>query len=180
MPGSEKLSYEELERQNRILKARIQEQDEQYDSSFDAEGVGGRTAVVILRDKNAPYVYQLIDLIPEAVHWKHPMFPEMEEVGLPGAIRYAQTYVQDAISAVFPLYHHPLMGKQHHAIEMWLQKPKVKQLARPDAVGVAARTELKQAVSSLAVAATMRRAFGLSKETEILPVEAERRAAWRT
>lgn len=165
-----------LRRENRILKARDQEFEERYQGPFDAEGVGGRPAVVILRDKNFAWVELLIDSLPSIPHWRPRSDPEGPELGFWYAVEFAQVQIGKAIDALWIAEpHHPLQVRDYHRAKGLLNEPFVYHLLRPDFVGFRRRLVLKRTIENLAFAPSARQVFSQSNETEVEPIQAERR-----
>lgn len=178
-PG--KLSYAELERQVRILKAHEREREESWAGPQDAEGVALRPAITVLQYKNWTVVTRLIDVLPEAKDWQprdengqpiegtHP-------IGFRGAVEFAQVHVGAAIDSIwFHEAHHPTQVRDYHRAKMWLTEPLVYQLLRRDDAGFQERLRFKRTVEALGLAYSMKHAFSVSKETVVEPVEAERK-----
>jgi hypothetical protein len=171
-----KPTYAELERQNRILRARDQEFEERYAAPSDVEGVGGRPAVVILRDKNFPSVNTLIDWLPDAPFWTPRHDPDGPPLGFLGAVEFIRVEVASVIDAMWVAeQHNEIQVRDKHRVMMLLQRPSADFLLRPDYVGSDRREMLKQAVEALGFGPSARQVFELSRETEVVPVEAERR-----
>lgn len=166
----------DLVRQNRILKARFQEWDERYEGPIDAEGVGGRPAVVILRDKNLSQVFQLIDTLPSMPWWTAPDNPDGPRLGFWGSVAFIETDLAKAVDAMFLAEpHHPNQVRDYHRAKMWLTRPFSFHLLRTDYVGFRERTELKSLIESLGYARSVQVAFATSQETDVQPTEAERK-----
>lgn len=169
----------ELEREVRIRRLREQEFSERYEGSFDAEGIGGRTAVVIERDKNWPQVVFLIDELKFLPLLRlNPDDPNSPRLGYRGAVEFAKVQLGAAIEALWVAEpHHELSVKNYHRVMAWLTEPLVGHLLRDDAVGDDERERLKEALRTLALAPSFRYTFAVSQETEVEPVQAERRPA---
>lgn len=176
-----KQSYEEIERQLRILKAREREWEETYSGPSDAEGVALRPALSVLQHKNFTAFTRLVDVLPRVPNWRPrgadgSDIPGSKPLGFHGAVEFARVHVAAAIDAIwFSSPRSPAQVQNYHRAKGWLTPPFVYWLIRPDYQGFEERVDLKACVEAIGLAESMREAFFQSQETVVDPIEAEKR-----
>ncbi len=181
MAERERPTYKQLERENRALKAAERDRTEMYASAPDIEGVGNRHALVVLRDKNAPLLFRLIDSIPYL-----PYIVKVDGEGVPlhgaeppgfwGAVQFCQTDLDTHVSTLwFQYLYDPNQVQDYHRVKQMLEEPYVFSLIPPTWEGFRARLALKKAVIQLGYSGAVRHAFDVSQETDVEPIQAQRR-----
>ncbi len=164
-----------LERENRIFRAREQNREEREQGPADAEGIGGRPAVLVIRDKNYPELKRLVDRLPSVPEIPSKSDPNGEPMGFRLAVYYAQTEVGKMVDSV--IVSPPVtarMVQDRHRLRMFLHNRAGKML-RGDAVGQATRAAFLDIVERVAYAPSIHLVFDRSNETEVIPTEAPRK-----
>jgi len=167
----------------RIFRAHEQDFSERYRASPDADGIGGRPAVGWMRDKNLPYVLDLIYRAPD-YPWLRPTdetgvpIPGTHPMGIRRAVPHFRQHVTAAIVSLWvgPL-DHPFKVKLRHSLLRWLSDWRIKLMMRRSAVGYAECEHLADVVTSLAFGSSQGFVYRSSQEISVDPVEAERRPA---
>jgi hypothetical protein len=164
-----------LERENRVFREREQDFEERYQGPADVEGVGGRPGVIILRDKNMGEVKRIIDDLPNVPG----LLTGPEDHRRPIGFRVARSYVQNEVakmvdSIIVVGAHNTALVRDRHRLKMWIRN-RAGKLLRPDIIGEATRSALLGIVEDVAFAPSVPHLFGISQETEVQPVEAERK-----
>ena len=161
-----------LERENRTLKELVQDFDERYQGPADIEGVAGRPGVIILRDKNMGEVKKIIDDLPNVPGLRTP---DGTPLGFFRAVAYVRGEVAKMIDAVIVVgSYNTALVRDRHRLKMWIYN-RAGKLVRPDFIGESMRADLYSIVESVAFAPSVPHLFGISQETEVQPVEAERK-----
>ena len=164
-----------LERENRVFREREQDFEERYQGPADVEGIGGRPGVIILRDKNMGEVKRVIDDLPN--------IPGLRPAGDPGGpplgFRRARAYVRNEVakmvdSVIVVGSYNTALVRDRHRLGMWIRN-RAGMLLRPDVIGEETRSALQGIIEAVAFAPSVPHLFGTSQETEVQPVEAERK-----
>lgn len=166
-----------LERENRVFREREQDFEERYQGPADVEGVGGRPAVIILRDKNMGEVKKVIDDLPNIPGLRPDGHPEAPPLGFRRAKAYCQNEVAKMIFAlvtVGPV--NTARVKDFQRLDMFIHN-RAGKLIRPrgDVIGEATRDALHGLVVRIVFAPSAWHLSATSQETEVQPVEAERK-----
>jgi len=159
-----------------VLLEREQDFEERYQGPADIEGVGGRPGVIILRDKNMGEVKRIVDDLPNIPGLlRDPSDPNSPPLGFRLARDYVRNEVAkmvDSISVVGP--YNAVRVRDLHRLKMWIRN-RAGKLLRPDVIGEATRSALLGIIEDVAFAPSVPHLFGISQETEVQPVEAERK-----
>jgi hypothetical protein len=166
-----------LERVERIYRAHEQDSAERHEASPDADGVAGRMGPILLRDKNLPYIIDLINRLPFYPHLRPPGLPDAPPVGFRRAIRLARQHLWAALIVIWvaPL-DTPEKVRLRHELLRWLMDDRLGLMLRDCGAGAGERDRFAQAVTHLAFGQSVPFAFRVSQETARDPVEVERRA----
>ena len=164
-----------LERENRVFREREQDFEERYQGPADIEGVGGRPGVIILRDKNMGEVKRIVDDLPNIPGLR----PASNPAGPPLGFRRARSYVQNEVakmvdSVIVIGSYNSVQVRDRHRLKMWIRN-RSGMLLRPDIIGEQTRAALLGIIEDVAFAPSVPHLFGMSQETEVQPVEAERK-----
>lgn len=171
-----------IERENRVLKELQQDVDERHQAPADIEGVGNKVAVIILRDKNMGEVKRVIDDFANMASARPEGHPELPPIGYRNAVNYVRTDGAKMIFAVEVIGPYSVnLVRARHAVEMFIHnRAGLLVLPRylPPPWGVIGEQQ-RAALHGLVVRELFRPSvpyvFGLSQETEVQPVEAERK-----
>jgi hypothetical protein len=164
-----------LERENRTWRERERDQEERRQGPADIEGIGNHPAVIILRDKNMGEVKRVVDGFVNVPGLRPEGHPEMPPLGFRRACHFVQNEgakMVDSLNVVGP--YSPLVVRDRHRLKMWIRN-RAGKLIRPDAIGEATRAALLGIIEDVAFAPSVPHLFGISQETEVQPVEAERK-----
>jgi hypothetical protein len=174
---SQSAKIKRLEREVRVWREREQDFEERYQGPADVEGIGGRPAVIILRDKNMGEVKRIIDDLPNIPGLR----PEGNPNGPPLGFRRAKAYVQGEVakmilSLVTVGPYNTGRVRDFQRLDMWVYN-RAGMLIRPqdDVIGQVQRDALYGLVVRLVFAPSAWHLSGTSQETEVQPVEAERK-----
>ena len=160
-----------IKRANRVLTEREQDFEERYQGPADVEGVGGRPGVIILRDKNMGEVQRVINDLPNIPRLK----TSHGRLGFRRARYYVRNEVAKMVDAVMVVgSYNTVLVRDRHRLRMWIRN-RAGKLLRPDIIGEETRSALLGIVESVAFAPSVPHLFGMSQETEVQPVEAERK-----
>lgn len=164
-----------LERENRVFREREQDFEERYQGPADIEGVGGRPGVIILRDKNMGEIKRIVDDLPNIPGLR----PDSDPTGPPLGFRVAEAYVKNEVakmvdSVIVVGSYNTVLVRDRHRLRMWIRNRSGK-LLRPDIIGEQTRAALLGIIEDVAFAPSVPHLFGMSQETEVQPVEAERK-----
>lgn len=174
-------AFRTQQRELRVWREREQDFEERYQGPADVEGIAGRPGVIILRDKNMAEVKRVIDDLPNLPYLRlkddegNPDYSR-PALGYDRAVYYAQSEVAKmiySIAAVGP-YNTSLVSDRHRLM-MWVEN-RAGFLIRPDAVGERLRADLFARIVSVFYGPAVPHLIGTSHETEVEPVEAERKA----
>ena len=174
VPESLTARVKRLERENRIFREREQDFEERYQGPADVEGIGGRPGVIILRDKNMGEVKRVVDDLPNIPGLRPKDDPSGPPLGFRLGVDYARnelTKMVDSILLVGP--YNTALVRDLHRLKMFARNRAGKML-RPDFIGQATRSAYLGMVED-AYARSVPHLFGMSQETEVQPVEAERK-----
>lgn len=164
-----------LERENRIFREREQDFEERYQGPADIEGLGGRPGVLILRDKNMGEVKRIIDDLPNVPRLRPKADPDGPPLGFRRARSYVRNEVAKMVDSVIVIGSYtPVLVRDRHRLKMWIRN-RSGLLLRPDVIGQETRSALLGIIEDVAFAPSVPHLFGMSQETEIQPVEAERK-----
>jgi hypothetical protein len=155
------------DRQLRIYRSREQDLAERYQSAPDADGIGGRSSVTVLRDKNVPYVVSIVNAAPTYA----------KKYGFRLGMQFLREHLIVAINALWVApTDNPFKVQLKHRLLQWVADDGMLGLMmRRDLQGGAERSRLIQAIGSFAAGFSFPYAFRTSQETFVEPVEAERR-----
>jgi hypothetical protein len=181
-PVRDYVSY--IERQNRIWGSRSQGLDELYEGSFDAQGIANRVGPLVIRDKNFVRFFKFVHSLASLPQWKPRNFPDAEPLGFENAITAIEEVLPMEIEALWlsgPM--NPLQVQDKHAAMMYALPPRSEHLILPATRapspfvrdGRRTRTELILIGSTFAAGPSIAYSWELSKETQIEPVDAERK-----
>jgi len=183
----------QVERLNLIYRSREQELGELYEGPVDAQGIANRIGPLVMRDKNYPYVRKVTAALPFVPEWRHRLTPHWcgargcvlgadgyclhyPPLGFDGAVRFIRTDVAMAIDSVWlRAPGNGLEYRDYHRVKMFLYPRRSHQLLRPDYVGDEERADLDAAVETFAAGRSLQFAWFESKETQIEPVDAQRK-----
>jgi hypothetical protein len=165
----------QLRRENRNRAERDLQFEERYGGPADIEGIGGRPGVIILRDKNMGEVKRIIDDLPNVPASRPDDDPDGPPLGFYRARAYVQNEVSkmvDSLVVVGP--YNTALVRDLHRLRMWIYN-RAGALLRPDIIGESTRFALLGLIEDVAFAPSVPHLFGISQETEVQPVEAERK-----
>lgn len=170
----------QVQRENRVWREREQDWEERYQGPADIEGVGGRPGVIILRDKNMGEVKRLIDGIPGFPFIRPELSPGVPDMSQPplgfmrarAMVRNEVAKMVDAIIVVGS--YNAVLVQDRHRLKMWIRN-RAGRLLRNDVIGETTRYDLLGLIEDVAFAPSVPHLFGISQETEVQPVEAERK-----
>ena len=167
-----------LERENRVFREREQDFEERYQGPADIEGVGGRPGVIILRDKNMGEVKRIVDDLPN-IPGLRAKGPDGVPVGPQLGFRRARSYVQNEVSKMVDSVivigsYNAVQVRDRHRLKMWIRN-RSGMLLRPDIIGEQARAALLGIIEDVAFSPSVPHLFSMSNETEVVPIEAERK-----
>jgi hypothetical protein len=169
---SDKVKIKRLEREVRVFREREQHFEEHYQGPADVEGVGGHPAVIILRDKNMGEVKKIIDDLPNIPGLRSS---SGEVLGFRRAVGYVQNEVTKMVDSLIVVgSYNTALVRDRHRLGMWIRN-RAGMLLRPDVIGESARSALHGLVEDVAFRPSVPHLFGISQETEVQPIEAERR-----
>jgi hypothetical protein len=172
---SDRAKIKRLERENRVFREREQDFEERYQGPADIEGVGGHPAVIILRDKNMGEVKRIIDDLPNIPGLRPGNDPTAEPLGFRRACGYVRSEVAKYVDSVIVIgSHNTALVRDRHRLKMWIRN-RAGKLLRPDIIGEQTRADLQSIIEDVAFAPSVSHLFGLSQETEVQQVEAERK-----
>jgi hypothetical protein len=164
-----------LERENRVFREREQDFEERYQGPADIEGIGGRPGVIILRDKNMGEVKKIIDDLPNIPGLRPDGDPTAPPLGFRRAKAYVRNEAAKMIDSIIVIgAYNTVLVRDRHRLRMWIRN-RAGMLLRPDVIGEETRFALLGLVEDVAFAPSVPHLFGLSQETEVQPVEAERK-----
>ena len=165
-----------LERENRVWREREQDWEERSRGPADIEGYGNRVAVTIYLHKNLGEAKRIIDDVPNIPGLR----PEGDPTGPPIGFRSAVNYVRGEgtkmlLGAILVGPYNTVMVRDRQRLEMWIYN-RAGMLVRPhgDPIGESVRAGLHQVLLRVALP-SVPYVFGSSQETEVQPVEAERK-----
>jgi hypothetical protein len=164
-----------LERENRILKERERDFEERWQAPADIEGVGNKVGLLIYRHKNMGevegFVWDLVN-VPSLRPEGHPEVPPL---GFRWGKYYVRTQVPKMVdSMVLVASYNTALVRDRHRIKMFIRN-RAGKLIRPDVVGDATRADLIALIEDVAFAPSVPHLFANAQETEVQPVEAERK-----
>ena len=174
---SDKARIRRLEREVRVWREREQDFEERYQGPADIEGIGGRPSVIILRDKNLGEVKRIIDDFPSVPGLRPDGNPAGPQLGFRRACAYVQGEgLKMILSLVTVGPYNTAQVRDLHRLQMWVHN-RAGMLVRPadDVIGQVARDELYRMVVGVIFGPSAWHLSGTSQETEIQPVEAERK-----
>jgi hypothetical protein len=165
----------QLKRENRTWAEREQDFEERYGGPADIEGIGGRPGVIILRDKNMGQVKRVIDGLPNMPGLRPRGNPNGPPLGFRRAVSYVQNEVSKMVDSVIVVgSHNTALVRDRHRLRMFIHN-RAGKLLRPDVIGEQTRAALLGIIEDVAFSPSVPFLFGMSQETEILPVEAEKK-----
>lgn len=181
---SDRAKIRRLERDLRVYEERERDFEERYQGPADIEGIGGRPGVIILRDKNMGEVRRVVDDLPNIPglrscctdhHARGPHDLALPPLGFRRAVGYVRSEVAKMVDSVIVIgSYNAVLVRDRHRLRMWINN-RAGMLLRPDVIGEEVRASLIALVEQVAFAPSVPHLFGMSQETEIQPVEAERK-----
>jgi hypothetical protein len=149
---------------------------ERYQSSPDADGIGGRWAVGVYRDKNWPTFVDRVNKLPALPHLPAPGGPG-GVVGFDAAVQIAKEQLLAALMAldVAPADNAAKVHQKLDLVDWVASDDKVGLMLRDDSMGRAERSDLIQAAAKYAFGRSVPFVFRSSQEVMVEPVEVERR-----
>jgi hypothetical protein len=174
-PETQAQKIKRLERENRVFREREQDFEERYQGPADIEGIGGRPGIIILRDKNMGEVKRVVDDLPNIPGLRPPSDPTAPPLGFRRAKSYVQNELAKMVDSVIVVgSYNTVLVRDRHRLKMWIRN-RAGMLLRPDIIGEQTRSALLGIVEDVAFAPSVPHLFATSQETEIQPVEAERK-----
>jgi hypothetical protein len=161
----------------RLYAAKYQDLSERYQSAPDADGIGGRPAMAVLRDKNFTYFVDLVNRLP-AYPWQHPPENPSAIIGFKAAVQLAREHLIVAVGALWVApVDNPRKVQLKHDLIRWVSDAELLGLMmRDDFQGRAERSRLIRTAGQLAFGFSAPFVFRSSQEVMVEPVQAERKA----
>lgn len=160
----------------RNLRAHEQKTAETHEASPDADGIGGRPAVVWMRDKNLPSLGDQIQAGPFYPYLGRPGDPLAPTIGFHWSVPIYRDHV---LSKLYALWVDPLDSavkvRLKHRLGGYLSDGVVKLMLRDDTIGRAERFRVEELAIRLPFAFSTPYVFRSSQEVQVDPVEVDRR-----
>jgi hypothetical protein len=147
---------------------------ERSQATPDADGVAGKTAILVLRDKNLTYVVGLINRAPTYPWW--PDDPSVPPAGWRRGRQSLKEHLYGAFETIWlaPADNATKVRLKHEFLRL-LADEKLNLMMRPDSLGAAERSRVICQVEALAVGFSVPLVYQHSQEVMVDPVQVERR-----